>query len=87
MALRIHGESKIEQQERKLIKPGIITDTDPETLFNALRLAQYALKEGDNVRIFLSGRGVEFLNGESEGQTVWTTLTHDQNRDAITAVR
>jgi hypothetical protein len=29
---------------------------------------------------------IEFLNGESTGQTVWTTLTHDQNRDAITAV-
>ncbi len=37
----------------------IITQTDPETVFNALRLAQYAVKEGDNVRIFLSGRGVE----------------------------
>ncbi len=37
----------------------IITQTDPETVFNALRLAQYALKEGDHVRIFLSGRGVE----------------------------
>lgn len=37
----------------------IITQTDPETVFNALRLAQYALKEGDKVRIFLSGRGVE----------------------------
>lgn len=29
---------------------------------------------------------IEFLNGESKGQTVWTTLTHDQNRDAIAAV-
>lgn len=29
---------------------------------------------------------VEFLNQESDGQTVWTTLTHDQNRDAIAAV-
>ena len=29
---------------------------------------------------------IEFLNGESTGQTVWTTLTHDQNRDAIAAV-
>ena len=28
---------------------------------------------------------IEHLNGESEGQTVWTTLTHDQNRDAIAA--
>ncbi len=37
----------------------IITQTDPETVFNALRLAQYALRQGDSVRIFLSGRGVE----------------------------
>ncbi len=37
----------------------IITQTDPETVFNTLRLAQYALEEGDEVRIFLSGRGVE----------------------------
>ncbi len=31
------------------------------------------------------GLEIEHLNGESEGQTVWTTLTHDQNRDAIAA--
>jgi sulfur relay (sulfurtransferase) complex TusBCD TusD component (DsrE family) len=37
----------------------IITQTDPETVFNALRLALYSLKEGDAVKIFLSGRGVE----------------------------
>jgi sulfur relay (sulfurtransferase) complex TusBCD TusD component (DsrE family) len=37
----------------------IITQTDPETVFNALRLALYSLKQGDEVRIFLSGRGVE----------------------------
>ncbi len=37
----------------------IITQTDPETVFNALRLAHYALEQGDGVRIFLSGRGVE----------------------------
>jgi len=28
---------------------------------------------------------VQHLNQESEGQTVWTTLTHDQNSDAIAA--
>ena len=28
---------------------------------------------------------IEHLNNESDGQTVWTTLTHDQNRDAIAA--
>jgi sulfur relay (sulfurtransferase) complex TusBCD TusD component (DsrE family) len=37
----------------------IITKSDPETVFNALRLALYSLKQGDLVRIFLSGRGVE----------------------------
>lgn len=37
----------------------IITQTDPETVFNALRLAKFALGEGDKVRIFLSGRGVD----------------------------
>jgi sulfur relay (sulfurtransferase) complex TusBCD TusD component (DsrE family) len=37
----------------------IITQTEPETVFNALRLALYSLQQGDQVRIFLSGRGVE----------------------------
>lgn len=37
----------------------IITQTDPETVFNALRLALHSLEQGDEVRIFLSGKGVE----------------------------
>ncbi|MCL4794146.1 MAG: DsrE family protein [Bryobacteraceae bacterium] len=37
----------------------IITQTEPESVFNALRLALYSLKQGDQVRIFLSGKGVE----------------------------
>ncbi len=37
----------------------IITQTDPETVFNALRLALYSLEQRDNVRIFLSGKGVD----------------------------
>ncbi len=37
----------------------IITQTDPETVFNTLRLALYSLQQGDEVRIFLSGRGVD----------------------------
>ncbi|MBN1505316.1 MAG: DsrE family protein [Sedimentisphaerales bacterium] len=37
----------------------IITQTDPETVFNALRLALYSLEQGDKVRIFLSGKGVD----------------------------
>ncbi len=37
----------------------VITQTDPESVFNALRLALYSLEQGDEVRIFLSGQGVE----------------------------
>ncbi|NBB94961.1 MAG: sulfur reduction protein DsrE [Planctomycetes bacterium] len=53
----------------------VITQTDPETVFNALRLASYSLAQGDQVRIFLSGKGVEIdeiedpkfdVNGEAQ---------------------
>ena len=37
----------------------ILSQTEPETVFNALRLANYSLKQGDSVRIFLMGKGVE----------------------------
>jgi uncharacterized protein involved in oxidation of intracellular sulfur len=37
----------------------IISQTEPETVFNTLRLAQYGIEQGDTVRIFLSGKGVE----------------------------
>jgi uncharacterized protein involved in oxidation of intracellular sulfur len=37
----------------------IISQTEAETVFNALRLANYALKQGDAVRVFLLGQGVE----------------------------
>ena len=37
----------------------VIVQTEPETVFNALRLALYSLQQGDQVRIFLSGKGVE----------------------------
>ena len=37
----------------------IITQTDAETVFNALRLALFSLQQGDEVSVFLSGKGVE----------------------------
>ncbi|MEW5947248.1 MAG: DsrE family protein [bacterium] len=37
----------------------VITQAEPETVFNALRLALYSLEQGDDVRIFLSGKGVD----------------------------
>jgi sulfur relay (sulfurtransferase) complex TusBCD TusD component (DsrE family) len=37
----------------------ILSQTEPETIFNALRLANYSLKQGDSVKIFLIGKAVE----------------------------
>jgi len=42
------------------VKIGIIIySNDPETVWNAFRLGNYAIKEGDEVKAFLSGKGVE----------------------------
>jgi uncharacterized protein involved in oxidation of intracellular sulfur len=48
----------------------IITQTDPETVFNVLRLALYSIEQGDEVRIFLSGKGVEIDSIEVPGFNV-----------------
>ena|SRR3989344_3269160 len=37
----------------------IIYSNDPETVWNAFRLGNFALKENDEVKIFLLGKGVE----------------------------
>ena len=37
----------------------LLSQIEPETVFNALRLANYSLKQGDTVKIFLVGKGVE----------------------------
>ena len=55
------------------MKLGItITQTDPETVFNTLRLALYSLRQGGQVRNFLSGRGVEIDKIEDPGFDVKT---------------
>ncbi len=42
------------------MKIGIVVySNDPETAWNAFRYANLALKEGDQVKVFLTGRGVE----------------------------
>ena len=42
------------------MKTGIIIySDDPETVWNAFRYGNFALKEGDEVKVFLTGRGVE----------------------------
>ena len=37
----------------------VISQTDPEVVFNAFRLANFSRKEGDEVKVFLLGAGVE----------------------------
>lgn len=37
----------------------IISQTEAEAVFNVLRLALYALEQGDSVTVFLMGKGVE----------------------------
>lgn len=37
----------------------IISRPEPETVFNALRLGNFSLMQGDEVRVFLVGAGVE----------------------------
>ena len=42
------------------MKLGIIISTnEPEIVWNAYRLANFSLKEGDEVRVFLLAKGVE----------------------------
>ena len=44
----------------------ILSSNNAETNWNALRLANLALKNGDSVSIFLIGEGVEYLKVSSE---------------------
>ena len=38
----------------------VISQNDPETVWNALRLANLAVNKGDIVSMFLTGKGVEY---------------------------
>ncbi len=44
----------------------IISQTNPETVWNIFRLANFSIKQGDEVKIFLVGEAVEYKNGNSE---------------------
>jgi len=49
------------------MKIGIIISTDDaETTWNALRFANFCLKQGDEARVFLMGRGVEYQRISTE---------------------
>lgn len=44
----------------------VISSNDPETVWNAFRLANYAVQQGDSVSVFLLGKGVESESISSE---------------------
>ena len=48
----------------------IIYSNDPESVWNAFRLGNYAIKEGDEVKAFLSGKGVECESIDTEAFNV-----------------
>ena len=49
------------------MKLGIIISTsEPETVWNVYRLANFALNEGDKVKVFLLARGVESESGSEK---------------------
>lgn len=60
----------------------MLSTTQAETNWNALRLANLALKKGDEVSIFLLGEAVEYEAGNSEKynikQQVGTFLQSDK---------
>ena len=44
----------------------IISTNDGETIFNAMRLANVEVKKGDDVSVFMLGKGVLFEQAGSE---------------------
>ncbi len=44
----------------------VLYSSDPETAWNAFRFGVFALAQGDEVRLFLLGKGVEALNIRDE---------------------
>jgi sulfur relay (sulfurtransferase) complex TusBCD TusD component (DsrE family) len=53
------------------VKIGIVIySNDPETVWNAFRFGNYAVKEGDEVTVFLLGKGVESESIDTEVFTI-----------------
>lgn len=44
----------------------IITTDDGETIYNAMRLANLGVKKGDDVSVFMLGKGVMFEKSATE---------------------
>ena len=67
----------------------IITQTDPETVFNALRLALYSLQQGDQVRIFFLAEVSKLTRSKTRTSTQKIRLKKSwmQEGNSLPAVR
>ena len=54
---KVTSEDPIPDQKMKIGM--VIYSNDPETVWNAFRFGNFALNEGDTVKVFLLGKGVE----------------------------
>lgn len=52
----------------------IINSNDSETVWNAFRLANFSLRHGDTVKVFLMGKGVECESIDTETFSVTQQL-------------
>jgi len=53
------------------VKLGIVIySNDPETVWNAFRFGNYALKEGDEITVFLLAKGVKNESIDTEAFTI-----------------
>ncbi len=68
----LDAQSTIKQAEK--LSPTslglVIYSNDTETVWNALRLANFSKKQGDTVNIFLLGKGVELENLIKESKEI-----------------
>ena len=68
----LHAQSIIQQPEK--LSPTslglVIYSDDIETVWNALRIANFSKKQGDTVNIFLLGKGVELENLIKESKEI-----------------
>jgi uncharacterized protein involved in oxidation of intracellular sulfur len=54
----------------------IISTDDPETIYNAVRLANVGVKKGDEVSVFMLGKGVLFEQSSNDQFNVVEQVRH-----------
>lgn len=72
------GDTKTVQKFKPQKIGIVISSNDPETVWNAFRLANYSVEQGDTVSVFLLGKGVEapaIVNKDFDVNTMMETFS------------